>query len=206
MLYITCAAPPALVRRVPRESSTGAPMKNTKSLHMPDPQAPDSLLHMSIGGAIAVCGVCFTFLGAFIGWIRIFHGPGSRPNPGSEQEAYIRRGEWDQACQASNRQYDQIAETLERLENKYDENSRWVQRVIQDLEKRVGIIEARHRDLTGDSIGPDIARTPKGDGEVMGFRGEGDPRRVEEPLESEPERRTGKHQDTGRRRRNTDGK
>lgn len=175
---------------------------------MPDPSyTPNSLLHMSIGGAIAVCGVCFTFLGAFIGWIRIFHGPGAKQNPGSDQsEGYIRRGEWDQACRASSHQYEQIAETLERLENKYDENSRWVQRVIQDLEKRVGIIEARHRDLTGDSIGPDVARTPKGEGEIMGFRGGGDPRRVEEPLDSEPERRTDEHPDIGRRRRATNGK
>jgi len=169
---------------------------------MPDPaHTPTSLLHMSIGGAIAVCGVCFTFLGAFVGWIKVFHGPSANHNSElDQQDGYIRRREWDQACQGWNRQYDQITETLERLESKHDENSRWVQRVVQDLERRVGVIEARHRDLTGDPIGPgpkEAGASQKENGNVMGYR------RVEDPPDAEPERRTGKHPDTGRRRRAT---
>ncbi len=166
---------------------------------MPDPATTSiasGLLQISLGSAIAISSVCFTVLGAFISWIKIFHGTEDTDNPRSaKQDGYIRRGEWDQACRASNQQYEQIAEALERLESKYDSTSRWVLQMIQDLEKRVGIIEARHRDITGDVIGPGNKERSRGptSGESMGP--------YEEP--SDEDRRTGRS-DSGRRRRSTD--
>ena len=108
--------------------------------------------------AITICGVAFTSLGALIAVMRFirdsrYDAMGYNGNEESgESKGHVRRGEWKQSCKRADDQYGHIAETLDRIESKHDAHSRWIQSIVHDHEKRLGIIEARHKDLTGDDI------------------------------------------------------
>ena len=122
--------------------------------------------------AIAICGVLFTSLGALIAVMRFVRDSrrDTMEDSGSEENGdangHVRRGEWKQSCQKSEGQYNYIADALDRIESKHDVLSSWIRDVIQDHEKRLGIIEARHKDFTGDDIrqnGATLTHPPRTD-------------------------------------------
>lgn len=153
-------------------------------------------MELSMPTAIAICGVSFTALGALTAILRfIKDGSGDDESENGEVNGHVRRGEWRQSCRAAENQYEHISETLDRIESKHDAHSRWIQSVVHDHEKRLGIIEARHKDFTGDDLGTGSPPAPSSrDGEAMGFRS----------YIRTDRRHYSKQRDTGERRRKSD--
>ena len=136
---------------------------------------------MDLGTGLAILGPSISLGGIVIAVIgKVFPlATGSGQNH-QASNGYISRPEFEQYCQHTNSAFGDIKRMLGGIENKLDKQVADIQRRTEDHEKRLGIIEARHRDFTGDDqVGS----------ETMGFKSE---------------RRHGKSQDTGQRRRKTD--
>jgi len=137
---------------------------------------------MDLGTGLAILGPSLSVGGIAIAIVGKLLPLGTdRPRSGDTSK-HVGRPEFEQYCENTNIAFTDIKRMLGGIEGKIDKNLAEVFRRTEDHEKRIGIIEARHYDYTGDDIGPQSRRP------VHDFR----------------ERRVGEEKNTHERRRETD--
>jgi len=117
------------------------------------------------------------------------YSPESSNGKNGQDPVFVGRKEFDRHCQDSAQTFREIQSKLDQnfreLHYKLDQGFNQLQGRMEDHEKRLGVIEARHKDYTGDDL-------------------QGGQSSESHSRNSGPERRFGKKGDLGLRRRSSD--